>query len=189
MNSRFITKVEIKSNGTLDIFYKVLDKNNCVIEEHKNNYVEQPLPSFYNALNDLIKPVLDIFKIGAIFSKRIKIYKVNFKGSNEATSAIISCLFHLTDDDVWIPINTHIRKYPTDSFEDGQKGFFTYDVVDKLNIIADEAIKYLEGNRNNIQQTLFTEDNASNIEINSKEIVENVIDVPNNVVQMPTVAQ
>lgn len=67
MNSRFITKVEIKSNGTLDIFYKVLDKNNCVIEEHKNNYVEQPLPSFYNALNDLIKPVLDIFKIGAIF--------------------------------------------------------------------------------------------------------------------------
>nr|DAE61078.1 MAG TPA: hypothetical protein [Caudoviricetes sp.] len=26
-------------------------------------------------------------------------------------------------------------------------------------------------------------------EINSKEIVENVIDVPNNVVQMPTVAQ
>lgn len=62
-------------------------------------------------------------------------------------------------------------------------------VVDKLNIIADEAIKYLEGNRNNIQQTLFTEDNASNTEINSKEIVENVIDVPNNVVQMPTVAQ
>ena len=35
------------------------------------------LPTFYNALNDLIKPVLDIFKIGAIFSKRIKIYKVN----------------------------------------------------------------------------------------------------------------
>lgn len=70
-----------------------------------------------------------------------------------------------------------------------KKDFFTYDVVDKLNIIADEAIKYLEGNRNNIQQTLFTEDNASNTEINSKEIVENVIDVPNNVVQMPTVAQ
>lgn len=70
-----------------------------------------------------------------------------------------------------------------------KKAFFTYDVVDKLNIIADEAIKYLEGNRNNIQQTLFTEDNASNTEINSKEIVENVIDVPNNVVQMPTVAQ
>ena len=40
MNSRFITKVEIKGNDTLDIFYKVLDKNNCVIEEHKNNYVE-----------------------------------------------------------------------------------------------------------------------------------------------------
>lgn len=26
MNSRFITKVEIKGNDTLDIFYKVLDK-------------------------------------------------------------------------------------------------------------------------------------------------------------------
>lgn len=101
-------------------------------------------------------------------------------------SASISSMFYVPSADREIVVNTPLMKCPSDEVEASQAGFFNQEAVDALWAFEQEARKYLDGKRNKI--SLFGEEDTE-----AETITDDVsvVDVPkpNNVVQMPTVAQ
>lgn len=80
---------------------------------------------------------------------------------------------------------TPLMKCPSDEVEASQAGFFNQEAVDALWAFEQEARKYLDGKRNQI--SLFGEDTEAETVTDDVSVVD--ISAPNNVVQMPTVAQ
>lgn len=82
-------------------------------------------------------------------------------------------------------ITGEYKKLPADEVEASQAGFFNQEAVDALWAFEQEARKYLDGKRNQI--SLFGEDTEAETVTDDVSVVD--ISAPNNVVQMPTVAQ
>ena len=159
---------------------------------HVNDYIL--IDDAYNAspmstkaaLENLTKPTLNILGLGALLIKRIKPYAVSFKYAEDKTmSAVISSMFYVPSADREIVVNTPLMKCPSDEVEASQAGFFNQETVDALWAFEQEARKYLDGKRSQI--SLFGEDTEAETTANDVSVVD--VPKPNNVVQMPTVAQ
>ena len=98
-------------------------------------------------------------------------------------SAVISSMFYVPSADREIVVNTPLMKCPSDEVEASQAGFFNQEAVDALWAFEQEA--RLDGKRNQI--SLFEEDTEAETTANDVSVVD--VPKPNNVVQMPTVAQ
>ena len=156
------------------------------ISFHNCIFTDEPAPEFLEALNNLIIPTLDILEIGSYFISRLKPFAVKFKYAEDKTmSAVISSMLYVPSADREIVVNTPIMKCPADEVEASQAGFFNQEAVDALWAFEQEARKYLDGKRNQI--SLFGEDTEAETVTDDVSVVD--ISAPNNVVQMPTVAQ
>lgn len=150
---------------------------------HTSVFSDEPAPEFFTALKNLTKPTLNILGLGALL---IKPYAVSFKYAKDKTmSASISSMFYVPSADREIVVNTPLMKCPSDEVEASQAGFFNQEMVDALWAFEQEARKYLDGKRNQI--SLFGEDTEAETVTDDVSVVD--ISAPNNVVQMPTVAQ
>ena len=181
MSNVTINKIKYQeSSGKLTIEYMRTNENK------KPSYHDEPAPEFFTALKNLTKPTLNILGLGALLIKRIKPYAVSFKYAEDKTmSAVISSMFYVPSADREIVVNTPLMKCPSDEVEASQAGFFNQEAVDALWAFEQEARKYLDGKRNQI--SLFGEDTEAETTANDVSVVD--VPKPNNVVQMPTVAQ
>lgn len=170
MSNVTINKIKYQeSSGKLTIEYMRTNENKKP-SYHTSIFNDEPAPEFFTALENLTKPTLNILGLGALLIKRIKPYAVSFKYAEDKTmSAVISSMFYV----------------PSDEVEASQAGFFNQEAVDALWAFEQEARKYLDGKRNQI--SLFGEDTEAETITDDVSVVD--VPKPNNVVQMPTVAQ
>lgn len=186
MSNVTINKIKYQeSSGKLTIEYMRTNENKKP-SYHTSIFNDEPAPEFFTALKNLTKPTLNILGLGALLIKRIKPYAVSFKYAEDKTmSAVISSMFYVPSADREIVVNTPLMKCPSDEVEESQAGFFNQEAVDALWAFEQEARKYLDGKRNQI--SLFGEDTEAETVTDDVSVVD--ISAPNNVVQMPTVAQ
>lgn len=184
MSNVTINKIKYQeSSGKLTIEYMRTNENKKP-SYHTSIFNDEPAPEFFTALKNLTKPTLNILGLGALLIKRIKPYAVSFKYAEDKTmSAVISSMFYVpsADREIVVPL----MKCPSDEVEASQAGFFNQEAVDALWAFEQEARKYLDGKRNQI--SLFGEDTEAETTANDVSVVD--VPKPNNVVQMPTVAQ
>lgn len=183
MSNVTINKIKYQeSSGKLTIEYMRTNENKKP-SYHTSIFNDEPAPEFFTALENLTKPTLNILGLGALL---IKPYAVSFKYAEDKTmSAVISSMFYVPSADREIVVNTPLMKCPSDEVEASQAGFFNQEAVDALWAFEQEARKYLDGKRNQI--SLFGEDTEAETVTDDVSVVD--ISAPNNVVQMPTVAQ
>lgn len=186
MSNVTINKIKYQeSSGKLTIEYMRTNENKKP-SYHTSIFNDEPAPEFFTALKNLTKPTLNILGLGALLIKRIKPYAVSFKYAEDKTmSAVISSMFYVPSADREIVVNTPLMKCPADEVEASQAGFFNQEAVDSLWAFEQEARKYLDGKRNQI--SLFGEDTEAETAVSDVSAVG--VPKPNNVVQMPTVAQ
>lgn len=186
MSNVTINKIKYQeSSGKLTIKYMRTNENKKP-SYHTSIFNDEPAPEFFTALKNLIKPTLNILGLGTLLIKRIKPYAVSFKYAEDKTmSAVISSMFYVPSADREIVVNTPLMKCPSDEVEASQAGFFNQEMVDALWAFEQEARKYLDSKRNQI--SLFGEDTEAETTANDVSVVD--VPKPNNVVQMPTVAQ
>ena len=186
MSNVTINKIKYQeSSGKLTIEYMRTNENKKP-SYHTSIFNNEPAPEFFTALENLTKPTLNILGLGALLIKRIKPYAVSFKYAEDKTmSAVISSMFYVPSADREIVVNTPLMKCPSDEVEASQAGFFNQEAVDALWAFEQEARKYLDGKRNQI--SLFGEDTEAETITDDVSVVD--VPKPNNVVQMPTVAQ
>lgn len=160
--------------------------------EYTGVFDEQAAPEFYQALNALINPVINLFKFKyEDFKDRIEPYGVTFKFSNDdVMSAIISC--KLTVGDTKIAINTPRRSCCVDDIEDDDlsDAYFDQPTVDTLWKLETECRKYLDGNR--AQMSLFGADGSESVQADPEDEPIDVVDtddfmdeIPDNIAQFP----
>lgn len=186
MSNVTINKIKYQeSSGKLTIKYMRTNENKKP-SYHTSIFNDEPAPEFFTALKNLIKPTLNILGLGTLLIKRIKPYAVSFKYAEDKTmSAVISSMFYVPSADREIVVNTPLMKCPSDEVEASQAGFFNQEAVDALWAFEQEAREYLDGKINQI--SLFGEDTEAETTANDVSVVD--VPKPNNVVQMPTVAQ
>lgn len=187
MSNVTINKIKYQDKSKkINIEYTRVNENKN-ISFHNCIFTDEPAPEFFTALENLTIPTLDILGIGSYFiTSRLKPFAVKFKYAEDGTmSAVISSMLYVPSADGEIVVNTPLMKCPADEVEASQAGFFNQETVDALWAFEQEARKYLDGKRNQI--SLFGEDTEAETVTDDVSVVD--ISAPNNVVQMPTVAQ
>lgn len=144
--SKLITKVKVKEAG-VEIRY--VEKQGKVNKEVIYKCTEQPHPDLDLAMSALVRDVYDILELPMDWApQRMKIIGVSFSFSEETNveGAVITGLVELKTSNSPFVFNTpHI---PFDQYsENGEAPVMSEKAVRNLGVVKDEAMKYVEGKR------------------------------------------
>lgn len=156
-----ITIKKIKAQkGKLVFEYDKKEEGNTPISTHKSTFEEEPEPSFWAAFGYLRVDVCRILEVDpGQLATRILPTGVSYStdaAGNEA--AIITCEYRMPTSGLTTTINTPLFRFAQSEEELGRTGYFDEDTEDHLITLQNEAVRYLEGYRE--QGNLFDDDDG-----------------------------
>ena len=153
-----LKKIKIKQNE-VDIAYEI-EMNTSDFKEVKYRSFDKPLPSFYEAFDALKQDVIMILELPDDYEKDLLVQSVAFSygGEDKVMGAVITALKKVSTANSPATLNTpHLGVASYSSSSNGLP-VFSGATGNRLYALKDEAIKYLDGDRAEKQQTLFEPD-------------------------------
>lgn len=150
-----IKKVKVTSEKKIQMSYEKLNKNNSW-DEYSFTCSDEARPSFYNAMKDLAKHVIEMCELPGDYISKIDVrsVSVSYGGEAEVMGATISAQMTLEKSNCNLNLNTPHKA--SDSYSGGEadgKQLLRCDCVDDLKALYAECELYIDGDR--AQMSLF----------------------------------
>lgn len=146
-----IKKVKVTPEKRIHIEY--LKENNDNWDEYSMTSCDRAKDSFYDCLNELRQAVIEICELPESDLNRIVVLGVSFSWARDIMGATIIAQRILLRSNVALNLNTPHKAAEFYTEEGDDKQLLPIWVIDALNDLISECVKYVDGDR--AQMSLF----------------------------------